>query len=93
MNNLLYVGAYVVTEKLEKRKENKSSEKRKEPWWKRKIEANIAEWRKDVSRLNYLFEFEKKDLDRMGKKYQMSDVRNVQVIYMLKEKIQQMLYR
>ena len=93
MNNLLYVGAYVVAEKLEKRKENKSNEKRKEPWWKRKIEANIAEWRKDVSRLNYLFEFEKKDLDRMGKKYQLSDVRNVQVIYMLKEKIQQMLYR
>ena len=93
MNNLLYVGAYVVTEKLEKRKENKSNEKRKKPWWKRKIEANIAEWRKDVSRLNYLFEFEKKDLDRMGKKYQLSDVRNVQVIYMLKEKIQQMLYR
>ena len=87
MNNLLYVGAYVVTEKLEKRKENKSNEKRKEPWWKRKIEANIAEWRKDVSRLNYLFEFEKKDLDRMGKKYQLSDVRNVQVIDMLKEKI------
>ena len=93
MNDLLYVGAYVVAEKLEKRKENKSNEKRKEPWWKRKIEANIAEWRKDVSRLNYLFEFEKKDLDRMGKKYQLSDVRNVQVIYMLKEKIQQMLYR
>ena len=78
---------------LKKKKENKSNEKRKEPWWKRKIEANIAEWRKDVSRLNYLFEFEKKDLDRMGKKYQLSDVRNVQVIYMLKEKIQQMLYR
>ena len=93
MNNLLYVGAYVVAEKLEKRKEKESNEKRKEPWWKRKIEANIAEWRKDVSRLNYLFEFEKKDLDRMGKKYQLSDVRNVQVIYMLKEKIQQMLYR
>ena len=87
MNDLLYVGAYVVAEKLEKRKENKSNEKRKEPSWKRKIEANIAEWRKDVSRLNYLFEFEKKDLDRMGKKYQLSDVRNVQVIDMLKEKI------
>ena len=83
MNDLLYVGAYVVAEKLEKRKENKSNEKRKEPSWKRKIEANIAEWRKDVSRLNYTFESEKKDLDRMGKKYQLSDVRNVQVIDML----------
>ena len=87
MNNLLYVGAYVVAEKLEKRKENKSNEKRKEPWWKRKIEANIAEWRKDVSRLNYTFEFEKKDLDRMERKYQLRDVRNFQVIDMLKEKI------
>ena len=87
MNDLLYVGAYVVAEKLEKRKENKSNEKRKEPWWKRKIEANIAEWRKDVSRLNYTFEFEKKDLDRMERKYQLRDVRNFQVIDMLKEKI------
>ena len=87
MNNLLYVGAYVVAEKLEKRKENKSNEKRKDPWWNRKIEANIAEWRKDVSRLNYTFKFEKKDFDRMEKKYQLSDVRNVQVIDMLKEKI------
>ena len=87
MNNLLYVGAYMVAEKPEKKKENKSNEKRKEPWWKRKIEANIAEWRKDVSRLNYTFEFEKKDLDRMERKYQLSDVRNFKVIDMLKEKI------
>ena len=87
MNNLLYVGAYMVAEKPEKKKENKSNEKGKEPWWKRKIEANIAVWRKDVSRLNYTFEFEKKDLDRMEKKYQLRDVRNVQVIDMLKEKI------
>ena len=87
MNDLLYVGAYVVAEKLEKRKENKSNEKRKEPWWKRKIQAYIAEWRKVVSRLNDTFEFEKKDLDRMERKYQLRDVRNVQVIDMLKEKI------
>ena len=65
MNDLLYVGAYMVAKKLEKRKENKSNEKQKEPWWKRKIQANIAEWRKDVSRLNDTFKFEKKDLDRM----------------------------
>ena len=71
MNNLLYVGAYVVAEKLEKRKENKSNEKQKEPWWKRKIQAYIPEWRKDVSRLNDTFEFEKKDLDRMSRKYQL----------------------
>ena len=91
MNNLLYAGAYVVAEKLGKMKKNKSNEKRKEPWWKRRIQANIAEWRKDVSRLKErrkgTFEFKKKDLDRMERKYKLSDVGNVQVTDMLKEKI------
>ena len=87
MNDLLYVGAYVVAEKREKSKENKSNEKRKEPWSKRKIQAYIPQWRKDVSRLNDTFEFEKKDLDRMQRKYQLRDVGNFQVIDMLKEKI------
>ena len=91
MNNLLYAGAYMVAEKLGKMKKNRTNEKQKEPWWKRRIQANIAEWRKDVSRLNErrkrTFEFEKKDLDRMERKYRLSDVGNVQVIDMLKEKI------
>ena len=91
MNNLLYAGAYMVAEKLGKMKKNRTNEKQKEPWWKRRIQANIAEWSKDVSRLNerrkHTFEFEKKDLDRMERKYRLSDVGNVQVVDMLKEKI------
>ena len=51
-NNLLYARASVVAEKLGKMKKNKSNEKRKEPCWKRRIQANIAEWIKDSSRLN-----------------------------------------
>ena len=65
-------------------KKNKSNEKRKEPWSKRRIEANIAEWKKDISRVNErrkgTFEFEKKDLDRMEREYRLSDVGNLQVI-------------
>ena len=91
MNNLLYAGAYVVAEKLGKMKKNESNKKRKEPWWKRTIQANIAECRKDVSRLNErrkgTFEFEKKYLDRMEIMYKLSDVGNVQAIDILKEKI------
>ena len=91
MNYLLNAGAYVVDEKHGKMRKNKSNEKRKEPWWKKRIQANIAEWRKDVSRLNErrkgTFEFEKKDLDIMERKYKLSDVGNVQVIDILKEKI------
>ena len=53
--------------------------------------GEFRKWRKDVSRLNEgrkrTFEFEKKDLDRMERKYRLSDVGNVQVIDMLKEKI------
>ena len=40
MDNLLYAGAYVVAEKLEKMKKNKGNGKRKEPWMKRKLQAN-----------------------------------------------------
>ena len=80
MNNLLYAGAYVVAEKVGKNKKTKSNEKQDEPWWKRRIQANIAEWRKDVTRLNEerrsTFEFEKKDLDRMERKYKQSDAGN-----------------
>ena len=52
--------------------------------------GEFRKWRKNVSRLNEgrkrTFEFEKKDLDRMERKYRLSDVGNVQVD-MLKEKI------
>ena len=81
----------MVAKKLGKMKKNRTNEKQKEPRWKRRIQANIAEWRKDICRLNErrkrTFEFEKKDLDRMERKYKLSDVGNFQVIDMLKEKI------
>ena len=71
MNNLFYAGIYAVAEKLGKMKKNKSNEKRKKPWWKRRIQADIVEWRKELSRLNErrkgAFEYEKEDLDRMDK--------------------------
>ena len=55
------------------------------------------EWRKDVRRLKErrkgTFEFEKKDLNRMERKYKLSDVGNVQVINMLRKKYQQELQR
>ena len=72
MNNLLYAGVYVVAEKLGKMKKSKSNEKGKEPWWKRRNQADILERRKDLSRLNErrkgTFDYEKKDLDRSKRK-------------------------
>ena len=52
----------MVAEKLENKKENKSNEKQKEPWWKKKIQTNIPEWRKDVSRPNDTFYLKRKNL-------------------------------
>ena len=67
INNLLYGGAYMVAEKLGKMKESKRIEKQNKPSACGRIQTDIAEWRKDVSRLNKWrkgkFEFEKKDLD------------------------------
>ena len=45
-----------------------------------KSEKNLGEFKGK-------FEFEKKELDRMERKYKLSDVRNIQVIDMLREKI------
>ena len=39
----------MVARKLRKTKKNNTNEKRKEPWWKNRIQANIVEWRKYVS--------------------------------------------
>ena len=50
MNNLLYTRVYAVSSWEDEK--NKSNEKRKVLYWKRRPLANIGEWRKDVSRLN-----------------------------------------
>ena len=71
-------------------KKDKSNGNRKEAWSKTRIYGNIVELRRDVSRLNErrkdLFEFEEEEFDRTEKNYKICDMRNVQVIDMLKEK-------
>ena len=91
MNNLLYAGAYFVCEKLGKINSGVKKQEVKEPWWKRRIQANLIEWRKDLSRLEERrkgnFEFQRKDLERLNRKYKLNDVGNNHVIRVLKEKI------
>ena len=91
MNNLIYAGAFVVTEKLGKTKKSGGNDRRNEPWWKRRIEGNIKKWRKDISRLTErrgnAHEFDRRDDDRLAEKYHIEDLGNVQVIDRLKAKI------
>ena len=80
----------MVAEKLGKTKINKSNKKQKKTWRKRRIQANIAEWKKVASRLNGrrkgIFELEKKDFDGMERNYKLIDVENLQNIDILKQK-------
>ena len=50
-HDLLYQGATLVTEIFEK---NKTQAKKKQLWWKRRIENQVTELNKDLGRLNAL---------------------------------------
>jgi len=51
VNRLLYAGSYVVAYRLGLIR-RKKVEVKKKPWWQRRLEWNIKEWRKDLGRVN-----------------------------------------
>ena len=52
VNKLLYTGSFVVAERLGLIKERKGKRQEKmEPWWKRRLEGSIKQWRADLSRI------------------------------------------
>jgi len=50
-NQLLHAAAYLLCERMGKLKKTPRGNKQKEPFWKRRIENSILQWRKDLSRL------------------------------------------
>lgn len=52
VNRLLYAGSFVVCERLGLMKKRKKVLKSRKPWWQRRLEASIVQWRKDLGRLN-----------------------------------------
>ena len=48
LNKLLYAGSYVVCERLSLMKKRKETLKSKKPWWQRRLEGSIKQWRKDL---------------------------------------------
>ena len=69
-NDLIYCGAAMVTEMLGVKSKNK--EKRKEPWWKRRLEGQVKELNRDLGRVNALINrkaVKKKDVDSLQGKY------------------------
>ena len=53
VNRVLYSASYVVAERLGKMKDGTRDNRNKnnEPWWKRRVEENIVQWWKDLSRV------------------------------------------
>jgi len=52
VNELLHTAAYVICEKMGKLKKEKekSTRVKKEPFWKRRLQSSIVQWRKYLSR-------------------------------------------
>ena len=50
VNRLMYAGAFVIAERLGMIKSRKGGPRKaqKEPWWKRRIQKSIKQWRKDL---------------------------------------------
>ena len=55
VNRLMYACSVVVAERLGLLKERKEiRQDRNDPWWKRRIEGSIVQWRKDLSKIEEL---------------------------------------
>ena len=93
VNRLLLVGAFVVAESLGKiaKVGSKKKKEKGKPYWQRRVERNIGEWRKDLGRVEELrkgTELKADVRDRLNKKYELVEKGCLSVATMLKNKIQ-----
>jgi len=75
-NRLLYAGSYVVCERLGMMRDRVEKLKSKKPWWQRRLEGSIQQWRKDLGRLTEIKNgksLKKKALDELERRYQLSE--------------------
>ena len=54
VNNLLYAGSFIVCERMGLVKPKKQIKKADKPWWQRRLEGSITQWRKDLRRIGEL---------------------------------------
>jgi len=89
VNRLLYAGSYVVAYRLGLIR-RKKVEVKKKPWWQRRLEWNIKEWRKDLGRVNEIKKgsnVRKVVKDRLERKYKLMEKGTIAVSTLLKNKI------
>ncbi|MEM7264394.1 MAG: reverse transcriptase domain-containing protein [Pseudomonadota bacterium] len=89
VNRLLYAGSYVVAARLGMLNKKKAGDKKK-PWWQRRLEGNIEEWRKDLSRIDEIVKGSKvREVvrNRLERKYKILQNGTKSVCTMLRNKI------
>ena len=89
VNRLLYAGSFVVCEKLGLIK--KKSKKSDKPWWQRRLESSIQQWRKDLGRITEIHRgqhLKPRILDELERKYKVTERGTTSVSVFLRNKIQ-----
>ena len=91
-NRLLHAASVVVAERLGLLKDRKGSrQKKKDPWWKRRIERSIVQWRKDLSKIEELrrgrWKPSESERKRMDKLYDLTEKGAKDVGAFLKSKV------
>ena len=93
LNKLLYAGSYVVCERLGLMKKKGPAPNFKKPWWQRRLERSVEQWRQDLGRVLeirkgvHLKERVVKELER---RYQLSERGRTTVVSFLKKKFKQL---
>ena len=90
VNKLLYAGSYVVCERLGLMKKRKETLKSKKPWWQRRLEGSIKQWRKDLGRISELSKgvnLKSKVIAELNRRYKLSERGSRSVVVFLENKI------
>ena len=90
VNRLLYVGAFVVAERMDLLGKGKKKKERGKPWWQRRLERSIGDWRKDLGRVEEIrngTEVGRKVRDYLDGRHGMVDRGALAVSRFLKDKI------
>jgi len=91
VNRLLYAGGVVVAMRLGLMVGNGKKGEQKKPWWQRRIEKNIVEWRKELSQVEEIRKGGKvgdKARRALERRYQLTERGTLGVSTFLKTKIQ-----
>ena len=88
INRLLYTGSFVVADRLGLIGKKKGKMEKVKPWWLRRLERSIEEWRKDLGRIEEIrkgTEATRKIMDYLVRRYDLVKERHDDGEYLSEE--------